>query len=223
MLVELNNTLSNGRILSLQKEDDITWQVLENDLYIWLVMNQTVQSVLTKADPNLLGFPHQMPLNGLLTELPDTPKILELGLGGGSNARFIYNQYPNSQITIVEQSETIITWFEQFFNPLNYAIKIIHGDANQTLHQTEQHYDLVITDLFYAGRSSLNMLNREYFEQLFKILNPNGKAYLNFLPETDFEPELVKAMLNNAGFNILWSDKIVGFRNWVFLLNKAAN
>ncbi|KMT66078.1 spermidine synthase [Catenovulum maritimum] len=221
MLVELNNTLSNGQILSFQREQDVSWQVLENKEYIWLLMENTVQSVLNKLAPCSLTFPHQLPLNGLITELDQTARILEFGLGGGTNARYIKSQLPNSDISVVEKSPIIIEWFNQYFNPQKMDINLIHQDATDYLEQNNQTYDLIITDLFYAKRSSLSIFNADYFDLLFKATGAGGYAYLNFLPDTDFEPELVKAMLHNAGFEILWSDKIIGFRNWVFLLSKA--
>ncbi|MCU4675856.1 fused MFS/spermidine synthase [Catenovulum sp. 2E275] len=218
MLVDLNSALKNGYLLSYLKDNTAVWQIYHNQQYQWLLMNNTVQSVMDKQLPALLTLPHQQPLKSLVDEIPINAKVLELGLGGASNARYIKQQKPDCQITIIEQSSVVINWCERYFNPHKCQFNIIQQSAEQFILADQNQYDLIITDLFKSESSVLSYLDQNYFLQLKRILKPNGFAYLNFVPDTDHEPQLIKTHLAHAGFDIQWGEKIIGFKNWVFLL-----
>ncbi|WP_440903152.1 spermidine synthase [Catenovulum sp. SX2] len=221
MLVELKNSLSDGQLVAFHKEGKLQWQILQNDKYLWLKLDQTVQSVMDKADHNILAFPHQYPLRGLIAELPEQAKILEFGLGGGSNFRYIKSQRPQAQINIIEKSQLVIDWFSEYFNPDKLEVDIQQGDAFEFLMANQQKFDLIITDLFTAHQSLMSTFCLDYFVQLKNSITKQGYAYINFLPETDFEAQWIKANLNQAGLEVMWGEKIVGFRNWVFLVKQG--
>lgn len=221
MLVELKNSLSDGQLVAFHKEAKLQWQILQNDQYLWLKLDQTVQSVMDKAASSTLAFPHQYPLRGLVAELPEQAQILEFGLGGGSNFRYIKSQRPQADITIVEKSPLVIDWFEQYFNPDKLAVNIQQGDAFEFLMANQHKFDLIITDLFTAHQSLMSTFCLDYFVQLKNSITKQGYAYINFLPETDFEAQWIKANLNQAGLEVMWGEKIVGFRNWVFLVKQG--
>gem|GEM_PF-3288432 len=221
MLVDLNSSLKNGHLLSYLKQDSINWSIYHNEQYKWLLMNHTVQSIMDTRLPGLLTLPHQQPLKGLVDELPAQADVLELGLGGGSNARYIKQQRPDSHITIVEQSPIVIRWFERYFNPQSVRLNLIEQNAETFILNETTQYDLVITDLFRSETSILSCLNAEFFIHLNKLIKPGGMAYLNFLAETDKEPEIIKNYLHSTGLKIHWGEKIIGFKNWVFLLSKS--
>lgn len=221
MLVDLKTSLQNSQLLNFINEAEVKWQVCENQYYAWLLMNDTVQSIMNKADPAQLTLPHQQPLKGFIDELPNNANILELGLGGAGNARYFKQHKPNSQITVIEQSAAVIELFERYFNPQKRNINIIHQSAEQFILSDQENYHLIITDLFKSGCSLLSFINAQYFVALKNRLTSNGFAYLNFIPETPAEAELIKTYIQQAGLTIQWADKIIGFKNWVFLVKNT--
>ncbi|EWH10825.1 hypothetical protein DS2_06026 [Catenovulum agarivorans DS-2] len=220
MLVELKNSLSDGQLVTLHKEANQQWQILQNESYLWLKLDQIVQSVMDKRNPNSLTFPHQYPLRGLIDELPADAKVLEFGLGGGSNFRYLKAQKPACDVTIVEKSPLVIEWFTRYFNPNKLNANIVQQDAFNFLMANQQAYQLIVTDLFTAHQSLMSTFCLDYFIQLKASLVKHGLAYINFLPETDFEAEWIKANLTQAGLEVMWGEKIIGFRNWVFLVKR---
>lgn len=221
MLVDLKTSLQNSQLLNFINEAEVKWQVCENQYYIWLLMNDTVQSIMNKAEPSQLTLPHQQPLKGFVDELPDNANILEFGLGGASNARYFNQQKPCSQITVVEQSAAVIELFKTYFNPQKSNINTIHQSAEHFILSDQKNYHLIITDLFKSGCSLLSFINAQYFIALKNRLTPNGFAYLNFIPDTPAEAELIKTYIQQTGLTIQWADKIIGFKNWVFLVKNT--
>lgn len=221
MLVDLKTSLQNSQLLNFINETEIKWQVCENQYYVWLLMNDTVQSIMNKADPGQLTLPHQQPLKGFVDELPDSANILEFGLGGAGNARYFKQQKPNSQVTVVEQSSAVIKIFDKHFNPQAININVIHQAAEQFILSTPTNYHLIITDLFKSGCSLLSFIDAQYFVALKNRLVADGFAYLNFIPDTSTEAELIKSYIEQAGLTIQWADKIIGFKNWVFLVKNT--
>ncbi|MER2494321.1 fused MFS/spermidine synthase [Catenovulum sediminis] len=219
MLVELKKSLSKAQLLAYKKDLTSHWRVEQNKRYRWLTLDATVQSVMDRKNTDLLTFPHQFPLKGLIAELTEHASVLELGLGGGGNFRYLKSQCPTAEVDIVEQSPIVIEWFNEYFNPQSLIANIMQADAQQYILDNEKRYDLIITDLFVSQSSILETLTADYFTKLKQSLTHTGFAYINFLPETDFEAHWVKASLEQAGLNVMWAEKIIGFRNWVYLIS----
>lgn len=222
MLVDLKGSLVQGQLLAYLKQNGCHWTIEENAHYRWLTMDQTVQSVMQRAAPEVLTFPHQQPLKGLIEQLPKKAKILELGLGGGSHLRYIKSVLPNSQIEIVENSRIIIDWFNDYFNPKQLAATLHHADANTFLASHNAQADLLITDIYNRHYSVFSQLIDNIFPHLENNVKPHGLLYINFIPEREQEGLQLKQALEKTAFKLLWGNQIIGFKNWIYLLEKKA-
>ncbi len=207
--------LAKASLLSLRKEGDCQWQIFENKQYLWLQQNATVQSVMTKKKPSQLVFPHQQALAKFNFSLPLQANILELGLGGGGNLRYLLQRYPEARYQVVELSEVVIDLFNQHFNPDQLVLSIDKGDAFDFVAQSDIDYDLIISDLFCRRDVALNIHKQSYVSDLRARLKDGGYLYINLLPETKFDLELVKATLLANELNIVFDEKITGFINHV--------
>ncbi len=212
--------LAKASLLSLKKEDDCQWQVFENKQYLWLQQNSTVQSVMIKKKPSQLVFPHQQALAKFNFNLPKHANILELGLGGGGNLRYLLARYPESHYQVVELSEAVIDLFYQYFNPERLNLSIGKGDAFDFVAQSDISYDLIISDLFCRRDVALNIHKQSYVSDLKASLKDGGYLYINLLPETKFDIELVKATLLANELKIIFDEKIIGFINHVLVCEK---
>ncbi|AWB66786.1 hypothetical protein C2869_10260 [Saccharobesus litoralis] len=222
MLVDLKNSLADGHLLALQVENDIRWQVMENNTYRWLTLNHTVQTVMDKQDTTSLLFPHQQPLVSHLPALPPNPKVLEIGLGGGSQFRFLKQLYPAAKYKVVEPSQIVIELFQQYFNPSNLALHCALEMGQNYLSHTQQTYDLILSDIYSHQSSSMNLLTQDYCQLLIEKLAIKGVVFINLMPETKFEIALLMANFSAKCMKLLYSDKISGYRNHVMLYQKIS-
>ncbi|NTS76949.1 fused MFS/spermidine synthase [Catenovulum sp. SM1970] len=206
----------------MSKENDARWQVYENENYLWLTLNSTVQSVMDKTQHAALTFPHQAYLASALIDLPAKAEILELGLGGGTNARFLQSRFTDAHIKIIEKSGKVIELFERYFNPERQTFTLIHQDGPFYLAHTKLQFDLILSDLYSHQASAMNFLTETYLNHLIDRLNNQGYLYINMMPETLFDVELVKAMLCNFELELLHVSKIKGYRNHILLAQKMA-
>ena len=127
--------------------------ISENNCFRWIAFGEVIQSVMHKRKPWLPTLPHQtMLLLPLLFFKPQ--KIVELGLGGGNLARFLSHLSDDISFTSVECDEVVIRCFNQYFNPENASISIIHSRAEIWLADkalsgdTTESLDWLICDIY---------------------------------------------------------------------------
>lgn len=222
MLVDLKNTLSNGTLLSMLRSDSGCWQVLQNQAYRWLTLDNIVQSIMSLKDNSELLLPHQQPLAELTLALKPDANVLEFGLGGGSNCRHIFSHKPNVDYHLAEIDASVIELFKQFFNPANLPIQLANQSALDFTSQCQSSFDLIITDIFASKGSIMETINSNFLMELSQILKTNGTLYINFLPETPFETQMVLARLQQLELQIDFAEKVTGFRNHLFICKKLS-
>ncbi|WP_017444137.1 spermidine synthase [Gayadomonas joobiniege] len=220
MLVDLKHSLVQGQLLTYLKQNSVCWQIQQNENYRWLLMDETIQSVMSLEQSSLLTLPHQQPLKGLVDILPQQPRVLELGLGGGSNARYIISQRPEAIIDVVECSQIVIDWFDRYFNPTAITLHCHKANAGDFLQQPAGQFDLLISDIFNQQYSVFSQLLETVLPRLARVIKPHGFAYLNFIPDRVSEGQQLKRALLDSEFKLLWGEQIIGFKNWVYLVER---
>ncbi len=78
--------------------------------------SQTVQSSMKLADPTELVLSYTRAMMAFLLFDPLPKRILMIGLGGGSLAKFVYRHLPSVQITVVESQPRVIVAARQYFH-----------------------------------------------------------------------------------------------------------
>jgi spermidine synthase len=122
--MQLTKVIQTGELLYFSRQPEPIL-VSENQDYRWLMLSNTLQSLMLKRRPYQLTLPHQTALMlPLLFFRPLT--LVEFGLGGGNLGRFLLHLQPELQFTSIEQNPNIVSVFEQFFNPQHADIKVIN-------------------------------------------------------------------------------------------------
>lgn len=108
----------------------------------------------------------------------DEPDVLLLGLGGGTVARELQEQY-GARIDAVELDERISGVAKRYFS-LGDSTNTIVDDARHFIRIAHKKYDLVIFDVFSGEVPPAHALTLEAFHQVKRMLNPGGMIIINF-------------------------------------------
>lgn len=119
-------------------------------------------------------------------------KCLLLGLGGGTVAKFVRKNYPESTITGVDIDPTIIEWGEKYLNLKDLSVNAVNMDANKYLKNCTEIFDLIVIDM-YQGRSiPTEFTTLEFAKKIAALLDEKGIAVFNRLYYGEKRPEAMR-------------------------------
>ncbi len=124
----------------------------------------------------------------LLLRAGDFPKeVLLIGLGAGSQAKFLYKHRPDAHITVVEIEPKVVTAArESFCLPDDPArLEVVVGDGVEFVYQTDRHFDLIMVDGFndHSHPGDLNTL--PFYKACRERLSGQGILAVNLIGLSD--------------------------------------
>jgi spermidine synthase len=141
------------------------------------------QSALDLADPDRLELPYLRAMLIGLVFVPTPGRILLLGLGGGSLARFLVRHYPEARIEVVELRAAMVEVARRHFGlPVEPNLNIQIADGGESIMQrasAQDSYDLILIDIFDEQGLAPSLMESEVFKALSLILNPRGVVAVN--------------------------------------------
>ena len=112
-----------------------------------------------------LEYTREMMLPLIARDDPSWPRrVLMIGLGAGSLAKFVHRHRPQAAITIVELREDVVTTAAQFFRLPDDPdrLDIVLGDGAQYVREPGPRFDLVLVD-GYDARGRVGALDTTAF------------------------------------------------------------
>ncbi|MCE2593940.1 hypothetical protein K6Y31_03820 [Motilimonas cestriensis] len=183
---DLINRLSQAQVRHLVHQDDKQWVLFEDHDYLWLTLDTVVQSIMSKAEPSKLMFGYH---HTLLPHLPHHfESITELGLGGGSLIRYLCEKQPDLKYTCIEQSQQVIDWFNDYFNPSHCQVEVLAADASVAIADLAP-ADVVLCDLFSDFGSPDFIFQAKFYQNLRSKFNDT--LIINLLPRNQSELDIV--------------------------------
>ncbi|GAA58863.1 hypothetical protein P20652_0722 [Pseudoalteromonas sp. BSi20652] len=214
----IDNSHSEGLLLYWHKYNGDHIQVREHDNLRWLLINNTLQSVIDTTNPRALLLPHLQYLAVQWQTLTAPTKVLELGLGGGAIRNYLSNQYPQTEITSVEKNADIIDCYTQFFSS-NKNELLLCADAQQVL-KSAQNIDWIILDLFSQIDAPRFLFEEAFYKKIYSALNNSGVLFINFLSQHESQlKQLQQLLLDVFGCNVS-PQKITGYVNHIVVVTK---
>lgn len=145
-----------------------------------------VQGAMRIRRPNSLelAYTREMMAALLLRAASDWPaRILLVGLGAGSLAKFIYHHLPHSQQTVVEIDARMVAFAEHYFRLPNdpRRLRLVIEDAADFVARTRHRFDAIFVDGFDpAGRAgALDKL--PFYQACRERLSQEGLLICNLL------------------------------------------
>lgn len=215
----IEHSSSLGQLIYWHNQHGVNIQVREYKQLRWLLINNTLQSVVLTGQPHALLFPHLSYLATLWQQLAAPKKVLELGLGGGAIRNYLLAQYPQAQITSVEKNRHIINCYQQFF-ALSEQGQIHRGDA-QTILQSAKQIDWVILDLFSELDAPRFLFDACFYQTIYDALDQQGILFINFLSQHSSQLTQLQHVLLTVFGEAIRIQKITGFVNHIVIVEKT--
>ncbi|MDH5184612.1 MAG: hypothetical protein OEX12_12070 [Gammaproteobacteria bacterium] len=183
--------------------------VYENDNYRWLSFdNKQAHSAMSIQKPWQVVLPYYPVLLSSLLFNPSPDSVLMIGLGGGDLVRFYHHYLPQSQLKVVEISETVINTFHDYFQSSDILMDnviIQQGDVCEYINQAKSPvFDTIYMDVY--GEYSLPdcFYDRQFYIELAKSISDHGVVAVNFVVKDEADAfRLMRLMSEGFGQQIL--------------------
>ena len=147
-------------------------------------------------------------------------KVLLLGLGAGSLARFLHAYFPAMQVSVVELRQLVITVASRFFElPDSPRLEVIQDNATDFLAYDNNHYAIVMSDIYTEEGVDHAQLSVGYINACKARLKPNGWLVLNCWYEHKGRAPLAQAL--RQAFSQLYCCHTQS-GNWVIFASNAS-
>lgn len=174
-----------------------------------------IQSRMSVARPDELQFEYTRLMMGVLLFQPQPKRVLMVGLGGGSLAKFCYKHLPDAHITVVEINPHVIALRQSFCIPDDdMRFQIVQMDAAHFMAQTEQMFDVVFVDGFDQHGMPEQLCSPQFYSNCRRVLNAGGVVVANlhrFSAYRDVYVDRIEAAFDGA----LWVVNAPGTTNCV--------
>lgn len=141
---------------------------------------QDVQSKMHILRPDELQFEYTRLMMGFLLLNPRPRKLLMVGLGGGSLAKFCYHHLSDVHITVVEINPHVIALRKDFAVPDDdEKITIIQNDAAKYVRTTDAQFDVVLADGFDVTGLPEALSTGQFYDDCRSVLSPAGVFVAN--------------------------------------------
>lgn len=140
----------------------------------------TVQSAMRLANPDALELSYARSMMSFL--LFATPRrMLQIGLGGGSLAKFIYRHLPETAITSVEINPEVIAAARSFFflPPDDERLSVIQDDGAVFVASVDGRFDGLILDAFDGHAQPESLSSEAFYRGCASALNKYGVFVAN--------------------------------------------
>lgn len=148
-----------------------------------------MQGAMRIDSPFDLAFEYtRVMMAALLLRTGDFPKrVLLIGLGAGSQTKFLYKHRPAAHLTVVEiEPKVVKAAKESFCLPDDPArLEVVVGDGVEFVYQTEQQFDLIMVDGFndHSHPGDLNTL--PFYKACRERLSDQGIFAVNLIGLSD--------------------------------------
>ena len=143
--------------------------------------SRAIQSAMRVSRPWDLELAYTRAMMGFLMFNPMPQDVLMIGLGGGSLAKFIRKQRPQTRITAVEIDPRVIAAARTHFElpPDDDTLSVIEADGALYVRQHPASADVILLDGFDAGNQVETLATQTFYAACRRVLKPGGVLVVN--------------------------------------------
>ncbi len=153
-----------------------------------------VQSAMRIDEPDALDLRYTQKMMGFLLFDACPGRIVMLGLGGGSLAKFCYRSLPMAQIDVIEINPHVIALRRHFAIPEDdERFRVIRDDAAAFVARTIGTIDVLLADAFDDHGLAGSLTRTEFLPNVHASLAPAGLLVMNLAGDISRYEELLEA------------------------------
>lgn len=143
--------------------------------------SQAIQSAMRISRPWDLELAYTRAMMGFLMFNSTPQDVLMIGLGGGSLAKFIRKQRPQTRITAVEIEARVIAAARAHFElpPDDETLRVIEADGALYVRQHPGSADVILLDGFDSGNQVEALATQTFYAACRRVLRPGGVLVVN--------------------------------------------
>ncbi len=165
------------KIIRTIKNEDDTLSVAENNEEITLKINNIVYSRLNKKSVYTGSYwDYFTPLPSLYKN----PKVMMIGLGGGTIPYQLTRLYKKISIDVVEINKNIAELSKVFLKTKLKNVNVIINDGSKYVKRETNAYDILILDAYDGDHIPEIFLHNEFIKDAFNSLKKNGIMAINY-------------------------------------------
>jgi spermidine synthase len=145
-----------------------------------------VQSVMRHDDPDALCLAYTRKMMTFLLFNAAPRRLLLLGLGGGSLAKFCYRHLPGAHITVLEIDPNVLALREEFQVPQdNDRFRVVQGDGVAYISGRAPREDVILVDACDRNGLSPTLAAPDLYANLRRRLVVGGVLVMNVCGEPE--------------------------------------
>jgi spermidine synthase len=168
--------------------------------------SQAIQSAMRLSRPWDLELAYTRAMMGFLMFNSTPQDVLMVGLGGGSLAKFIRRQRPQTHITAVEIDPRVIAAARSHFElpPDDDTLSVVEADGALYVRQHPGSADVILLDGFDAGNQVEALATQTFYAACRRVLRPGGVLVVNLWGRdrefTEYFARLTRAFDGEVGW-----------------------
>ncbi|MBA5606294.1 fused MFS/spermidine synthase [Duganella sp. FT3S] len=152
----------------------------DGDTRTLLFGDGAIQSKMLLSRPQALTLAYTRAMMCFLLFVPRPRRILMVGLGGGSLAKFCHRYLSDADVTVVELDPEVIAVREQFAVPPDGPrFRVIHADAVDVIGRHEAAFDVLIVDGYDVSGMPPALGSAAFYANCLRALRPGGVLVAN--------------------------------------------
>ena len=122
--------------------------------------------------------------SALLGEREEPRSVLMLGLAGGTSLRTLRHLLPSCRFTAIDIDQEIVRLARRHMALDDTGVEVVIGDAYAWLQKNRRTFDVVIDDIYLAGRTDVfrpQAMDRRLLDHLRRCVAPGGVLAVNLV------------------------------------------
>jgi spermidine synthase len=139
-----------------------------------------IQSAMDLSNPQRLALAYTRKMMAFLLFNRTPERILLLGLGGGSLAKFCYGNLPTASVTAVEVNQDVIALRDEFAIPADdHRFRVINADGAAYISALAHSKDVIIADACDRAGIATELDSVEFYREARRRLSVGGVFVTN--------------------------------------------
>jgi spermidine synthase len=134
--------------------------------------------------PDELVMPYTRTMMGFLLFEPRPEKIVMIGLGGGSLAKYCHSRLPKASVVVAEVNPHVVALRDLFHIPHDdERFQVVREDGARFVRGLANSTDVLLVDGFDSNGQAAQLCTQHFYDDCYRSLTPEGLLVVNLVIE----------------------------------------